>query len=144
MIFMKILKLTLNGIAWGCTVCTFVLIIGSMTAGDAFLPANAGSFIKQAVGSMLVGIGFDVPAIIYDQKSLNRGIQIFIHMGIGFIIYFPIAFYMNWIPVDLGWQMILTGILISVIVSFIILSAYYLYYKKEAEQINERINASKQ
>lgn len=137
---MKILKLTLNGIAWGCTVSTFVLIIGAMTAGDAFLPANAGAFIKQAVSSMIIGVGFVVPTVIYNKKSLNRGVQILIHMGTGFLIYFPIAFYMNWIPVDLGWQITLTSILISVIVSFIILSAFYLYYKKEAQKINERID----
>lgn len=136
---MKILKLTLNGIAWGCTVCTFVLMIGAMIAGDAFLPTSAGSFIKQSIASMIVGIGFVVPTLIYEKENLSRGIQTLIHMGIGFLIYFPIAFYMNWLPVDSGWLMVLLSILIAVAVSFIILSAYYLYYKKEAERINKRI-----
>lgn len=137
---MKLLKLLLKGIAWGCTISTFVLIIGAAISGDAFLPTTATSFIKQAVGSMIVGIGFVVPTIAYEKESLSRGIQTFIHMGIGFLIYFPIAIYLRWLPLDLGWPIVALGVLIAVITSFVILAVYYLYYKKEAEKINRGIN----
>ncbi len=137
---MKLLTLILKGIAWGCTICTFILMIGSATVGDSFLAVTSGEFMRQAIGSMIVGIGFTVPSLIYDKKCLNREIQILIHMGTGFIVYFPIAIYLKWIPVNAGWKMTALSILIAIIFSVVTLFCYYLYYKKEAEAINRKLN----
>ena len=34
---MKIMKLLISGICWGCTICVFILMIGVATVGDSFL-----------------------------------------------------------------------------------------------------------
>lgn len=140
---MKLLKMILNGIAWGCTICTFVLITGSAAMGDAFLSLSANDFIRHAVGSMIVGIGFTVPSLIYENENLRMGIKTLIHMGIGFIIYFIVALNVHWIPVDFGWGITILAILIALIVGFAIWAGYYLYNKREAKKLNQRLKSMK-
>ncbi len=138
---MKLLKLIGNGIAWGCTICTFILITGSILVGDEFLAMTTDRFVAQAVGSMIVGTGFTVPSLIYDRESLSRGIQTLIHMGTGFFICFLVAFNLGWIPVEFGWQMTVLSILIAVAFAFIIWYGFYLFNKKEAKKLNQKLEA---
>lgn len=138
---MKLLKLIGNGIAWGCTICTFILITGSILVGDEFLAMTTDRFVAQAVGSMIVGTGFTVPSLIYDRESLSRGIQALIHMGTGFFIYFLVALNLGWIPVEFGWQMTVLSILIAVAFAFITWYGFYLFNKKEAKKLNQKLEA---
>ncbi|MDD6202109.1 MAG: DUF3021 domain-containing protein [Lachnospiraceae bacterium] len=140
---MKIVKLIGNGIAWGCTICMFILMTGSLIAGDEFLAMTSERFWAQAIGSIIVGIGFTVPSIIYEQESLSRGMQTLIHMGIGFFIYFLVAFNLGWIPVEFGWQMTVLSILIAITFAFAIWFGFYLYNKKEAQKLNQQLETMK-
>ena len=136
---MKILKLLISGICWGCTICVLILMIGAATVGDSFLDMGADYFIRQAIASMIVGIGFSLPALIYDKESISRKVQTLIHMGIGLLVFFPIAYYFNWIPVSFGLGAILLSVAIALITFFIIWCGYYLYYKKEAQKMNRKL-----
>lgn len=140
---MKLLKLIGNGIAWGCTICMFILITGSLIAGDGFLAMTSERFLAQAIGSIIVGIGFTVPSLIYDRESLSRGMQTLIHMGIGFFIYFLVALNLGWIPVEFGWQMTVLSILIAVAFAFAIWFGFYLYNKREAKKLNQQLETMK-
>lgn len=137
---MKIVKLILNGIAWGCTVSVFVIMFGCVITGDDFLVKTSEGFIRQSIASMIVGIGFVVPTLVYYNRSLSRWIQILIHLGIGFIIYLPIAVYLGWIPINLGPKMALLSILFAVIFSFAVVLVYFIYYKYEADKMNRKID----
>lgn len=136
---MKIMKLLISGICWGCTICVLILMIGAATVGDSFLDMGADYFIRQAIASMIVGIGFSVPTLIYDKESISRKVQTLIHMGIGFLVFFPIACYFNWIPVSFGLGAILLSVVIALVTFFIIWYGYYLYYKKEAKKMNQKL-----
>ena len=136
---MKIVKMILNGIAWGCTICTFVMLIGAAAVGDDFLALNAKQFIKQAIGSMIVGIGFTVPCLIYNANRLSRVLQTLIHMGIGFAVYLPIASYLGWLPTDYGVGMLVLSLVIAVVFYFVIWLFYYLHNRKEAARLNEKL-----
>ena len=140
---MKLLKLIGNGIAWGCTICMFILITGSLIAGDGFLAMTSERFLAQAIGSIIVGIGFTVPSLIYSRESLSRGMQTLIHMGTGFFIYFLVALNLGWIPVEFGWQMTVLSILIAVAFAFAIWFGFYLYNKREAQKLNQQLETMK-
>lgn len=133
------MKLFISGICWGCTICVFILIIGAATVGDSFLDMGADYFIRQAIASMIVGIGFSVPTLIYDKESLSRKVQTLIHMGIGFLVFFPISCYLSWIPISFGPGAILLSVAIALVTFFIIWYGYYLYYKKEARKMNQKL-----
>ena len=137
---MKIVKLILKGIAWGCTVSVFVIMFGSAIVGDTFLAKTSGEFIRQSFASMIVGIGFVVPTLVYNNRNLSRWIQILIHMGIGFIVYFPIAVHLGWIPTNLGLKMTVLSVLIAIISTFVILLIHFIYYKYEADKMNQKID----
>lgn len=140
---MKLLKMILNGIAWGCTICTFIVIIGAATVGDSFFSITANDFIRQAIGAMITGIGFTVPSLIYDNENLSMWMKTFIHMGIGFFIYFIVALNLSWIPVDFGPAMTAISVLIAFIIAFGIWFVFYLYNRKEAKKLNQKLESIK-
>ena len=128
---MKIVKLFLKGI---------VIMFGSAIVGDTFLAKTSEEFIRQFLAAMIVGIGFVVPTLIYDNRNLSRWVQILIHMGIGFIVYFPIAVHLGWIPTNLGLKMTVLSVLIAIISTFVILLVHFIYYKYEADKMNQKID----
>lgn len=135
---MNLFKMIFRGISWGATIFTFIMI-GIAAAGGETFSMNAALFIKHAVGCLIVGMGFTIPSLIYEKKSLSIKIQSLIHLGCGFLIYFPVACYLGWIPVSLGWQMILFTLAFAIITAFAIWYGYYLYYKWEATRINKKL-----
>ncbi len=140
---MKVFKMILNGIAWGCTICTFVLMIGTAAVGDSFLAVTANDFIRQAIGSMIVGMGFTVPSLVYSNENLNLGMKTFIHMGIGLFIYFLVALNLHWIPIDFGWKMTVISVFIAIVVSFGFWFLFYLYNRMEAKKLNRKLESMK-
>lgn len=127
------------GITWGCTITTLIGLIGSLIGGDSFFQITSQEYIKQVLCSMIIGVGFSLPTIVYENDKLSNGIKILIHMGIGLTIYFIAAFYAGWIPTDLGIGVIISTILLMAIFSFAIWLGFFMYYKQEAKKINEKI-----
>lgn len=133
----KVLINILLGIAWGCTVnCGICLIIAFINGKISF---TANEFLIQLIASSIVGIAFTLPTIVYKSESLSQGIKILIHLGIGFIVYFPIAFLLGWIPIEKGILPVILSIAIVVTVTFVIYFFFWLYYKNEAKEINRKI-----
>lgn len=128
-----------KGIQWGCTIFVLVGILMAVFRRDA-LYAMFDNYVVQAICSMIVGIGFTVPSLIYENDRLSYGMQAFIHLGIGFIIYFPIAFYAQWIPVELGKWAIIASVIAMLFAGIALWFGFYIYYKGEAKKINECIS----
>ncbi len=105
----KIIKLTFIGIMMGCTI------------------------------NVILGIGFTLPSLIYDKENISFPLKLFIHMTIGFIIYICCAYKANWIPIELGIIPVLISFIISIFIAFIIWFGFYLYLKKEADNINKNL-----
>lgn len=118
-------------------------MVGTAVVGDSFLAITANDFIRQAIGSMIVGMGFTVPSLVYSNENLSLGIKTFIHMGLGLFIYFLVALNLHWIPIDFGWEMAAISVLIAVIVAFGIWLMFYLYNKKEAKKLNQKLESMK-
>ena len=137
------IKLTLFGIAWGCTISMFVMLIGALTVGDTFFSMSANDFVKQALGSMITGIAFLLPTFVYKNENLAKWLQTMIHMGIGFLVYFIVAFNLGWIPTERGFGLAAATVIFAVVFGFAIWLGFYLYYKHEAIRMNEKIETIK-
>lgn len=137
--FKKIFIKTLQGVAWGCTVFTILGLIFAIKGGSDFTSMTTGEYIKQVIASIICGIGFLIPTISYECKNLSKSIQIFIHMGIGIIVYIFSALYAGWIPTEYGMGIVFSTITIMIVMSFIIWSGFYIYFKREAKIINMKI-----
>ena len=100
-------------------------------------------FTKMVVGSVLVGLGFGVPTVVYNKESLPMPIKVIIHMGIGCAVYTAVAFAVGWFG---GSATFVQGLIIAGIqlaVAFIIWFCFMRYYRKEAKKMNEKIQAKK-
>lgn len=100
-------------------------------------------FTKMAVGSILVGLGFGVPTVVYHKENLPLPIRVIIHMGIGCAVYTAVAFAVGWFG---GSATFVQGLIIAGIqlaVAFIIWFCFMRYYRKEAKEMNDKIQAKK-
>lgn len=101
------------------------------------------SFTKMVLGSMIVGLGFGVPTVVYNKDSIPMPIRVVIHMGTGCVIYTVVAYYVGWMG---GSQTLLQGILIAAVqllVAFVIWFCFMRFYRREAKKMNERLQAMK-
>lgn len=100
-------------------------------------------FTKMAVGSILVGLGFGVPTVVYHKENLPLPIRVIIHMGIGCAVYTAVAFAVGWFG---GSATFVQGLIIAGIqlaVAFIIWFCFMRYYRKEAKKMNDKIQTKK-
>ena len=100
-------------------------------------------FTKMVAGSAIVGIGFGVPTVVYNSEKLPTPVKVLIHMGIGCVIYTIVAYAVGWFggaatPVQ---GLVIAGIQLAV--AFVIWFCFMRYYRKEAKQMNEKIQAMK-
>ncbi|EDS71854.1 DUF3021 domain-containing protein [Anaerofustis stercorihominis] len=136
----KIIKLILGGIAWGCTMFTIIGIIIALIMGqDNSFMMSTSDYIKQAVLSIIIGIGFTVPSIVYDYENISKFLQFTVHMGTGFCIYMICAYMAGWVPTGFGLGAVILSIAFWIIISLAIWFFFYMYYKKEAENINKKL-----
>ena len=135
----NIMKRTLGGMSYGCFWFVGLGIISEIFHFDAVKDGLTSNFISQGFGSMIVGVGFVVPTIVYESEKLSTPVKMLIHLGIGFSIYFPFAVGLGWIPVNLRFLNTLILALIIVAFSIIIWFCFYLYYSSERKRINDRL-----
>ena len=134
----KIIKNTAMSIGISLAIFCIIGIIVDVTNHGNFTLTDY-SFSKMVIGTLLVGVGFGVPAIVYDKEHLPFPIQTVIHMGTGCIIYTIIAFFVGWIPTELGIGTCVAIVFCELTVSFLIWFCFQQHHKKMARKMNERI-----
>lgn len=135
----KIISTTALGISWGFTVLVLYMTVSSLINADFFGNLTSAEFIKNVICSAITGLGFSVPSLIYRNENLSRGLQVLIHLGIGFVIYISVALYAGWIPTEFGLLPVAISIAVSVVFTLLIWLCFSFYYRKQAEKINEKI-----
>ncbi len=135
----KIINKTIFGIITGFSVMTFTLLILLLVTHDSEVFLTKSHMITNIWVSAVVGIAFSLPSIIYDYEKIPNSIQSIIHMGTGYTVFFPLAFYAKWIPVKDSMFAILGTIVCFILVSMSVWLGFYLYYRKEAKLINQRL-----
>ncbi len=135
-----VLQYIIYGISLGCT--SFVIMcLGFFAAGGKdFLAPVFANFAKQAVGAMIVGIACGGTAIVYRCGGLSRLAQTAIHFFVGMGVFYPVAIYLGWIPFHPGKPLFsVMQFLLACGIFMAIRFCFYLFYRKEAKEINERL-----
>ena len=137
-----IVKSTIISIGMALTIFCLAGIVFDVAYGGNF-SLEGYRFTKMVIGSAIVGLGFGVPTVVYNSDRLPHPIKVLIHMGIGCVIYTIVAYAVGWFG---GSATLTQGLIIAAIqlvVAFIIWFCFMRYYKKEAKQMNEKIQSMK-
>ena len=135
----NVIKSIAVGINWGFTVLVAYLTIGVIISSDFLAGIAQADFIKYVICSAVIGLGFSVPSLVYYNERISRGLQVIIHLGTGFAIYIPVAFFAGWIPTAYGAIAVAISLLISIVFSLLVWLCFALYYRKQAQEINRKI-----
>lgn len=133
----NLLKSILLGVAWGCTINCIVCLIIALIQGE--INFTSAEYLKQFICSAIVGIGFTVPSLVYKSERLPQATKCLMHLGIGFVIYFPTAFFAGWIPTESGILGAVMTVATMLIGSIIVYFFFWMYYKNEAKKMNQKI-----
>ncbi len=135
-----LLKSIVISIGMALAIFSFVGIIFDVMGGGVYT-LEGYRYTKMVVASVIVGLGFGVPTIVYKNEKLPTPVKVLVHMGIGCIIYTIVAFSVGWLG---GAASVSQGILIACIqlaVAFIIWFCFMRYYRKEARDMNDKIRS---
>lgn len=133
------LKNILIGISLGSALFAITGIVFDIVFAGNFQLAN-WQYTKMALGSMLVGIGFSVPSVVYNNDKMSLGMQTLIHMGIGCTVMLAVAFAVGWIPLAAGWPACVLAVLGELLVAFLIWLGFALHYKRMAKRMNDKLD----
>lgn len=133
-----VMKFLYRGIAWGCTFFVFFCLLTFYWQGKDFLLAILEYYPRHAVGSMLVGIGYGSTAIVYVWERPSLLIKAGIHFFVGTGIFYCVAFHLAWIPLQPN-RYLLLEFLVSCVTFAVMWSVFYLFSRKEAKLINDRL-----
>lgn len=134
----KLIELSIKGVS-AALVCfsLFGVVWNLINGGDYILTDYA--YTKMVLGAVVVGLGFSIPGIVYESPNLPYVMKIVIHMGIGCAIFLATSFVVGWIPASFGIKGCVVVIAAEIGVSFLLWFGFSLYYKKQAQKMNERI-----
>ena len=135
-----LLKSIVISIGMALAIFSFVGIIFDIMGGGVYTLEDY-RYTKMVIASVIVGLGFGVPSLVYRNDKLPMPVKVLIHMGIGCIIYTVVAFSVGWIG---GSASVAQGILIACIqlaVAFAIWFCFMRYYRKEVKDMNDKIRS---
>ena len=141
-IIKDLLKSIVISIGMALTIFCLVGVIFDVLYGGNFR-LEGYQFTKMVIGSTLVGIGFGVPTVVYNSEKLPMPVKILIHMGIGCVIYTVVAYAVGWFGASAS---LMQGIIIAaaqLVVAFVIWFCFMCFYRKEAKELNEKIQSLK-
>ena len=132
----SIIKYSVYGAKWGCVIFVMMGIFVDVMSGGGL--TSIDNFAANAIGAMVVGAGFSVSSLAYKAKSLVLWLKVVINVLVGFGIFFPIAFRLDWISVESPRGIV---IFVAIVVIGFISFAFgdYLINGRDAKAINEKI-----
>ncbi|MCH3999360.1 MAG: DUF3021 domain-containing protein [Lachnospiraceae bacterium] len=136
----KVLKSSFIGTGAAVIISSIVMMIIDIANGGS-LDFQNYQYTKMFFGDLIVGLGFGIPSLIYENENIPYPIQIVFHMGIGCAVMLVVAFSVGWIPSGGGAPVIILSVAGEIAVAFLIRKVILLHYKKEAEQINRKLKA---
>lgn len=137
-----LLKSIVISIGMALAIFSIVGIIFDIMGGGVYT-LEGYRYTKMVIASVIVGLGFGVPTMVYRSDKLPMPVKVLVHMGIGCVIYTIVAFSVGWIG---GSASVTQGILIACVqiaVAFVIWFCFMRYYRKEADEMNKKISSMK-
>ena len=123
----------------GCFIVMLVMVLLSLQYGPNNAKFTGVDVINAFFGSIVIGWGFSLTGIIYEYDDIALPLQVLFQMGIGMIILFVVAIYLQWLPINLGVGIIVEWIIIACIFAAISWSAFYIYYYLVARDLNNKL-----
>ena len=124
----------------GCFIVMLVMVLISLQQGPKNVDFSGTTIINAFLGSIVVGWGFSLTGMIYDREDIAVPLQVAFQMGIGMLILFIVAVYLQWMPTNLGIGIIVEWIIIACIFAAISWCGFYIYYYLVARDLNSRLN----
>ena len=124
----------------GCFIVMLVMVLISLQQGPKNVDFSGTTIINAFLGSIVVGWGFSLTGMIYDREDIAVPLQVVFQMGIGMLILFIVAVYLQWMPTNLGIGIIVEWIIIACIFAAISWCGFYIYYYLVARDLNSRLN----
>ena len=137
-----LLKSIVISIGMALTIFSFVCVVFDIGYGGNF-SLEGYQMTRMVIGCIIVGLGFGVPTVVYRNDSLPMPVRVLIHMGIGCVVYTIVGFAVGWIggSATLGQGIAIAAIQLAV--AFIIWFCFMRFYRKEAREMNDKIQQMK-
>ena len=135
----KLIESLALGAFVGCFIVMFVMVLIALQQGPQNVSFTGTEIINAFIGSIVVGWGFSITGLIYDYEEVPFPLQIAFQMGIGMIILFIVAIYLQWMPINLGIGIIIEWIIIACIFAAISWCGFYIYYYLVARDLNNKL-----
>ena len=123
----------------GCFIVMFVMVLISLQGGPQNVKFTGVTIINAFLGSIVVGWGFSLTGLIYEREDIAFPLQVAFQMGIGMLILFAVAVYLQRMPTNLGIGIIIEWIIIACIFAAISWCGFYIYYYLLARDLNNKI-----
>jgi drug/metabolite transporter (DMT)-like permease len=123
----------------GCFIVMLIMVLISLQDGPQNVSFNGTTMINAFLGSIVVGWGFSLTGIIYEREDIAFPLQVAFQMGIGMLILFIVAIYLQWMPTNLGIGIIIEWIIIACIFAAISWCGFYIYYYLVARDLNSKL-----
>lgn len=127
----------------GCFIVMLVMVLISLQDGPQNVNFNGTTIINAFLGSIVVGWGFSLTGLIYEREDIAFPFQVAFQMGIGMLILFIVAIYLQWMPVNLGIEIIVEWIIIACVFAAVFWCGFYIYYYLVARDLNNKLSAKK-
>ena len=135
----ELIKRLALGAFVGCFIVMLIMVVISLQDGPQNVQFTGTTIINAFLGSIVVGWGFSLTGLIYEKEDLAFPLQIIFQMGIGMLILFAVAIYLQWMPINLGIEIIIEWIIIACIFASVFWLGFYIYYYLEAREINQKL-----
>lgn len=144
----RIMLRCLAGAPMGLALSTMITIVISFTVGDgrfyAVVPelaADCGTEINavllQAICSLLYGAAWAGASVIWEIEQWSMLRQTTIHLIVGSLATFPIAYFMRWMDHSILGILAYFGIFLGIY--FVIWVSQYYATKRRIQQINDKM-----
>ena len=123
----------------GCFIVLFIMVLMSLQQGPQNISFTGNTIINAFLGSIVVGWGFSLTGLIYERDDIAFPLQVAFQMGIGMVILFIVAIYLQWMPTNLGIGIIIEWIIIACIFAAVSWCGFYIYYYLVARDLNNKL-----
>ena len=135
----ELIKRLAMGAFVGCFIVMFIMVLMSLQGGPQNTSFTGETIINAFLGLIVVGWGFSLTGLIYEREDIAFPLQVAFQMGIGMVILFIVAIYLQWMPINLGIGIIIEWIIIACIFAAVSWCGFYIYYYLVARDLNKKL-----
>ena len=124
----------------GCFIVMLIMVFISLQNGPQNINFGGTTIINAFLGAIVVGWAFSLTGLIYEKEDVAFPLQVIFQMGIGMVVLFIVAIYLQWMPINMGIDVIVEWIIIACIFAAISWFGFYIYYYLVARELNKKLN----